>query len=360
LTQSVLIIGGGIIGCASALELAQAGCHVTLVERTSLGSESSWAGAGLLSALLPWDYRDELICLLDHSRAMYPAWVERLRASGVDPEYRNSGLLVLPPYDLSKARQWAESSAEPLEELLAQRIEPSLTCDDAALWLPRVAQVRNPRLMRALREALLQQKITLHESTMLTGWRTSAGQITGAQTTQGLLEADQYVVAAGAWSCNTLGLLGGAWDAQLPIKPMRGQIVLFKTTPGRLRHMLYRDGFYLIPRDDGHILAGSTLEDVGFDKQVTDEARASLIQRATDLLPWLKDVPVVAHWAGLRPASPDNMPIISRHPELQNLFVNSGHYRYGVTLAPASAQALADLMLSRMSQFDLPAFRWTA
>lgn len=354
LIQSVLIIGGGVIGCTSALELAQAGYRVTLIERGALGGESSWAGAGLLSALLPWDYRPEVSRLLDLSRAMYPAWVERLRVSGIDPEYRASGLLVLPPYDLGQAQHWAGVSGEPMEVLPAQRIEPSLAVDGAALWLPRVAQVRNPRLLQALRHRLQQQGVTLLENTAVTGWRRAGARISGVQTSHGTLEADQYVVAAGAWS----GKLLGEWGAQLPIKPMRGQIVLFKSAQGRLQHMLYRDGFYLIPRDDGHILAGSTLEDVGFDKQVTAEARASLMQRATDLLPWLKEVPVVAHWAGLRPASPDNMPIISRHPALENLFVNSGHYRYGVTLAPASAVALADLMLDRESQFDLSAFRW--
>lgn len=354
MTQSVLIIGGGIIGCASALELAQAGCRVTLLERGTLGGESSWAGAGLLSALLPWDYRDELVRLLDRSRALYPAWIEGLRASGVDPEYRVSGLLLLPPYELAKALPWADSCGEPVEELPAQRVEPSLAVDGPALWMPQVAQVRNPRLLQAMRQTLLQHGVTLLEATPVSGWRSVGGRITGAQTPQGVLAADRFVVAAGAWSCETLG----AWGATLPIKPMRGQIVLFKSTPGRLRHMLYCDGFYLIPRDDGHILAGSTLEDVGFDKQVTDAARLSLMQRATELLPWLRDTPVVAHWAGLRPASPDNMPIISRHPEIDNLFVSSGHYRYGVTLAPVSAQALADLVLGRDSQFDLSAFRW--
>jgi glycine oxidase len=291
---------------------------------------------------------------LDQSRAMYPAWLEGLRSSGIDPEYRTSGLLVLPAYDLAKVLRWAQSSAEPVEELPARHLEPGLAFDSAGLWMPQVAQVRNPRLLRALRISLAQRGVTVHEGTPVTAWRTVGGRITGAQTPQAVLEADNFVIAAGAWSGAALGEYG----AQLPIKPMRGQIVLYKSTPGRLQHMLYRDGFYLIPRDDGHILAGSTLEDVGFDKQVTDMARLNLMQRATELLPWLQDVPVVAHWAGLRPASPDNMPIISRHPEIENLFINSGHYRYGVTLAPASAQAVADLMLGRESPYDLSAFRW--
>ena len=354
MTPHVVITGGGIIGCASALALAQAGCRVTLVERGVLGGESSWAGAGLLSALLPWDYRVEVVRLLDQSRALYPAWLESLRDSGVDPEYRISGLLVLPSYDLAKALVWANTRGEVIEELPGRHLEPSLACDSAALWMPQVAQVRNPRLLRALRLTLLAHGVKVLEATSVSAWRTAGGRIAGAETSQGLLEADDFVIAAGAWSGEVLG----AWGAHVPIKPMRGQIVLYKSTPGRLRHMLYCDGFYLIPRDDGHILAGSTLEDVGFDKRVTDAARFDLMQRATELLPWLKGAPIVAHWAGLRPGTPDNMPIIDRHPELENLFMNSGHYRYGVTLAPASAQALANLMLGRTSEFDLAAFRW--
>ena len=362
MAQAVLIIGGGVIGCASALALVQAGCRVTLIERGLIGGESSWAGAGLLSALLPWDYRSEVVRLMNQSRAMYPQWIESLAASGIDPEYRASGLLVLPPYDLPQALSWAHSSGEALEELSARQIEPSLDFDGNALWMPQVAQVRNPRLLRALHQALLQHGVTVHEGTALTGWRSEGAHVAGVVAARGTLEADSYVTTTGAWSCETLGTLGGAcvgdWAKQLPIKPMRGQIVLYKTTPGRLRHMLYCDGFYLIPRDDGHILAGSTLEDVGFDKQVTAAARVSLMQRAVALLPWLNEVPVVGHWAGLRPAAPDNLPIISRHPAFENLYINSGHYRYGVTLAPVSAQVLTDLVLKRDAGLDLQAFAW--
>ena len=358
MAKSVLIIGGGVIGCASALALAQAGCRVTLIERGLIGAESSWAGAGLLSALLPWDYRTEVVRLLNQSRAMYPQWINSLVHSGIDPEYRASGLLVIPPYDLAQAMHWSHSAGETVEELLAQQMEPSLQHTGAALWMPQVAQVRNPRLLRALHQSLLQLGVQVHENTAVTGWHTDGARLVGAVTAQGNMVADHYVTSSGAWSCETLHSLGEASAAQLPIKPMRGQIVLYKTTPGRLRHMLYCDGFYLIPRDDGHVLAGSTLEDVGFDKSVTAAARLDLMQRAAALLPWLKDVPVVGHWAGLRPAAPDNMPIISRHPSIENLYINSGHYRYGVTLAPISAQVLRDLILQQKSEWALPGMVW--
>ena len=352
--RHVVIIGAGVIGCATALELSTAGSRVTLIERGTLGGEASWAGAGLLSALLPWDYRAEVTQLVDASRALYPEWVQMLRTSGVDPEYRNSGLLVLPPYDLSKARAWARAGGESLEEIAARTLEPALAFDTPALWMPQIAQVRNPRLLRALRQLLAQRGVEIREATPVTGWEQTGSRIAGVETPHGAVKADAFIVAAGAWS----GTVLGEWGATLPIKPMRGQIVLYKTAPGRLRRMLYRDGLYIIPRDDGHVLVGSTLEDVGFDKRVTDAARASLAQNAAEWLPWLKDTPIVGHWAGLRPGTPDNMPIIGRHPRIENLFINSGHYRYGVTLAPASARLLADLVLDRHSAFDPRPYCW--
>ena len=354
MTQQVLIIGGGIIGCATALELATAGSRVTLLDRGTLGGEASWAGAGLLSALLPWNYREEVTRLIDGSRALYPQWVQALSASGIDPEYRTSGLLVLPPYDLEKALAWARANGEPLTELAAHSLEPQLGFDTPALWMQQVAQVRNPRLLQALRRMLALRGVEIREATQVDAWQTDGSRITGVQTSQGIIEAEVFVVAAGAWSGEVLG----EWGAHLAIKPVRGQILLYKTAPGRLRHMLYRDGLYIIPRDDGHVLVGSTLEDVGFDKQVTAVARESLAQRAVELLPWLTDTPLVGHWAGLRPGAPDNIPIISRHPQIENLFINSGHYRYGVTLAPVSAQLMADLVLGRPSAFDLRPYRW--
>ena len=354
MAQQVVIIGGGIIGCATALALATAGCRVTLIERGALGGEASWAGAGLLSALLPWDYREEVMRLVDGSRALYPEWVRALSASGIDPEYRTSGLLVLPPYDVEKAWAWARAGGEPLVELAARTVEPMLACDTSALWMPQVAQVRNPRLLRALRRMLALRGVEIREATPVSGWVQSGLRITGARTPQGIMEADTFIAAAGAWSSAVLG----EWGAALPIKPVRGQIVLYKTTPGRLRHMLYRDGLYIIPRDDGHVLVGSTLEDVGFDKQVTAAARETLTQGAVELLPWLKDTPIAGHWAGLRPGTPDNIPLIGRHPQIENLFINSGHYRYGVTLAPASAQLMTDMVLGRPSAFDPQPYRW--
>jgi len=144
------------------------------------------------------------------------------------------------------------------------------------------------------------------------------------------------------------------------IRPIRGQMLLFKLEPGVLDTILYRSGLYLIPRRDGHVLVGSTLEDAGFDKTTDAATCQRLHDEAASLLPALAGLQPVRHWAGLRPGSPDNVPVIDRHPDFDNVFVNAGHYRYGVTMAPASAELLAALMDGETPALDPAPYRWQA
>lgn len=354
--QHFCLIGGGVIGCSAALELAAAGARVTLIERGILGGEASWAGAGLLSALLPWQYSEQVNRLVDWGRALYPAWSAELQAAtGIDPEFIRCGMLVLPPFEAGAASDWAHAQVQPVEWIRGRERVPALASDGPALWLPEVAQVRNPRLLRALRAALQRAEVTLVEQTPVQRLVIEGERVVGVETPNGRVIADDYVVAGGAWSA----VLLGEWAPRMTIKPMRGQIVLLKGAPGRLSTILYREGLYVIPRADGHILIGSTLEDVGFDKSVTEFARTGLLAGASALLPWLAELPVVAHWAGLRPGSPDNIPIIDRHPLISNLYLSAGHYRYGVTMAPASAKLLADRILGRESAIPLAPYAWT-
>jgi glycine oxidase len=196
-------------------------------------------------------------------------------------------------------------------------------------------------LLQALRRQLEIDQITLHEQVEVSRFSTTHRQVIGIKTAQGKdLHADNYIVTAGAWSQTVLG----EHSANLVVNPIRGQMLLYKMLPGLLEQILYREDFYLIPRMDGHILAGSTVEDVGFDKSTTQQVAQELHQKAVALLPALHDQTPVKHWAGLRPGSPDNIPTIGRHPTLENLWLNAGHFRYGVTMAPASAEILADLM----------------
>lgn len=263
-------------------------------------------------------------------------------------------MLVLPPFATDKAENWCKSHATRLEMAGARKIAPELAADSAALWLPDVAQVRNPRLLKALRRRLEMLGVQITEHSEVRGWQTNNKHVTGVETCHGIIQAEQYIVASGAWSRHLLGEHALALD----IRPVRGQMLLFKAEPGALRTIILKEGIYLIPRNDGHILVGSTLEDVGFDKSTTEEAKAMLYAQATKVLPLLKQAPLVQHWSGLRPGSPDNIPVISRHPHLENLYLNSGHFRYGVTMAPASAEIMTSLILGRPQSLDIKPYGW--
>jgi glycine oxidase len=328
--SDIIIIGAGAVGCLTALELRRRGATVTLLERGTLGAESSWAGGGILFPLLPWRYREEVSQLAMDGAARYAALTASLhQATGIDPEYCVSGMRVLPDFGGELALEWCAAHGV--------KAEPSQN----ALWLPQVAQVRNPRLLQALRRQLEIEGIALREQVEISGFTTVDGRVTSLQTAQGeSRHADSYIITAGAWSQTMLGVHA----ANLRVSPMRGQMLLYQLAPGTLEQIVYREDFYLIPRRDGHILAGSTVEDVGFDKTTTRQAALDLHQKAVALLPALHGQTAIRHWAGLRPGSSDNIPTIGRHSELENLWLNTGHFRYGVTMAPASAEKLADLM----------------
>ncbi|MHB1245186.1 MAG: glycine oxidase ThiO [Sulfuriferula sp.] len=352
-----IIIGGGVIGLSSALELARDGASVTVLERGAAGAEASWAGGGILSPLLPWDYPEAVSGLCDRGVQLYPQWsADLMSISGIDPEFLASGMLALPPMDELVAESWCVQHGWHHAYEAAQQRVPGLAQDSRALWLPDVAQVRNPRLVQALRVAALDAGVKLQERVEVTHVALAEpARIDYLDTAQGKQQASAYIIAAGAWSQAVLGEIAPHW----PIKPMRGQMLLFKAAPELLPHIVYRQGIYLIPRRDGHILAGSTIEDVGFDKSTTEAARQMLYNAATDILPALRSLPIVQHWSGLRPGSPDNIPTIDRHPVIENLYANAGHFRYGVTMAPASALLLADLISDRKPALDMTAYQWT-
>lgn len=354
MTPAFIIIGAGAAGCATALKLAEAGASVRLVDRQGFGLESSWAGGGILYPLLPWDYAHPVTDLVQRSLALYPDWVTGFSDLGIDPEYQRSGMLVLPPFDTQPATSWCGSHSTRLELPKARAILPELGVDQESLWLPDVAQARNPRLMKAMKLKLLEQGVDCSENLEVTGFQSVQGQITGIETPEGVLHAERYIVTAGAWSKALLG----EHALELAIRPVRGQMLLFKTRPDTLRSIVLRNGIYLIPRRDGHILVGSTLEEAGFDKSTTQEAMSMLYREASEILPLLRDAPLVQHWSGLRPGSPDNIPVISRHPHFDNLFINSGHFRYGVTMAPASAEIMANLVLEQPQAIDIDPYRW--
>lgn len=353
MNSDFLIVGAGVIGLSSALELIQRGAKVTVLERGLSGNESSWAGGGILSPLCPWDYSEEVTRLTSRGAALFPEWARALHAStGIDPEYEASGMLVLPPFDAQAAQRWCAAHEVPLQPVKATNFDLPIQGD--ALYMPQVGQVRNPRLMGALRNRVEMLGGQILEQCEVRNMVAGEGRVRALVTSSGEHQAENLVVTAGAWSKQVLG----QYALQTDIKPIRGQMLLFKFTEPPLRHIVLQGDLYLIPRRDGHLLVGSTLEDVGFDKNITQAAHDSLRLRAEAVLPRLRDMPLVQHWAGLRPASPHNIPTIGRHPQLKNLYLNSGHFRYGVTMATASVEILLNEIMNVPQPFDVAPYQF--
>lgn len=349
----IIIIGGGLIGLLTARELAKAGQHVIVLDQGAIGAEASWAGGGILSPLYPWRYPDAVNSLAHWSQQHYRGLAEALvQEGGMDPEWTASGLLVLDQDEQAQAQNWALEygmACEILTGTACQEREPALRMPGlSALWLPDVAQIRNPRLVKSLTAACQSLGVELRASTEVRGITLRGAAVSRVETERGSLEADRVVIASGAWSARLLTSLG----MELPVRPVRGQMVLYAAQPGQVQHINLYQGHYLIPRRDGRVLVGSTLENVDFDKSTTTDARSELAEFAARLFPFLADVPIETQWAGLRPGSPTGIPYICEVPGVSDLYLNTGHYRNGVVLGLASAHLLADLLLDRSPILD--------
>jgi glycine oxidase len=345
-----VIIGSGLIGMFTARCLAQAGASVTIYEKGEIGRESSWAGGGILSPLYPWRYDDAVTELARWGQQRYEALAAELKTqTGIDPEYLHSGLLLLDidEAEHQRATQWAGRfgyQMEYLDRSAIQSLQSNLgEVSGHALWMPTVTQMRNPRLVQAVRKSIEQLGVTIHEHAAVEDILVEGGAVKGLQLATGTVPADTVIVAGGAWSGEILRRQG----VEIAVAPVRGQMLLFRATPGLLNHIVLAGNHYLIPRADGRILAGSTLEYVGFDKAITAQGRDELYAFATALLPPLAASPVEKQWSGLRPGSADGTPFIGPCGAIAGLYVNAGHFRNGVVIGLASARLLADQLLDR-------------
>ncbi len=343
-----IIVGGGLIGMLSARELKKQGLDVLLLEKGELGKESSWAGGGILSPLHPWRYSDKVNELASIGHKIYPQIAQELyQESGIDPEYLRSGLLVLGSQEQQLAINWANrwsmnlSIVEGTSDL--QQVCPGLSRRySSGLYLPDVAQMRNPRLVKSARGSLDALCIKYTEHAQVTRLLVENGRIKGVVVNGKELHANTVLVAGGAWSTELLKSYQNAPE----ISPVKGQMILFKGNKDQLKRMLLAENRYLIPRKDGRILCGSTLEHTGFEKQISAQVKSELTASAVDIFPELADMQVEHHWAGLRPGSPNGDPYIGQQKEIEGLYINAGHYRNGVILGIGSAQRIAELIIS--------------
>ncbi len=348
-TPDITIIGGGIIGLLTAREFIAAGATVAIIEKNELGQESSWAGGGILLPLYPWRQPDAITRLVIQSLKLYPTLASQLTAEAlIDPEWTPCGLLIAKNPDIAAAVNWCDANGILYRPAGDDFFNMLNTIPDQPLWLPEIAQARNPRLVKSLKQDLINKGVTLIEHCELTAVTFDKNRIAAIDTTSGQFAVNQLIIAAGAWTGQLFRQFFSAAAGDAPkIAPVKGQMLLFDAQPETLSYMVLDGDQYLIPRRDGKILAGSTVEQDDFNKTTSTQARDRLYDFALNLLPPLGDFPVINHWAGLRPGTEHGVPYIDKHPEIGNLYINAGHFRNGLAMGPASAQLMVDLVLQR-------------
>lgn len=348
--SEVLIIGGGVIGLAVARELRQRGLRkISIIERGFLGKESSFAAAGMLAPQAETDRADEFFRFCGDSLRLYPQFAaELLDETGVDIELDQSGTLYLAftDEDVSEIRyrfDWQKRAGLAVEHLRAEdarQIEPFISPDvREALFFPNDWQVENRRLIFALRRSAELNGIRIRENAEIKNLLIENDKIIGAQTADERFFAKTVVLATGAW---TSLIKAGDYALPFKVKPMRGQMISFHAAKRLFKRVIYSPRGYLVPRLDGRVLSGATVEDAGFDKSVTASGIEFLRERALEIAPSLVNLEIRDAWAGLRPFAPDGLPVLGVLPEFENLRVATAHYRNGILLTPLTARILAD------------------
>ena len=353
--MDITIVGSGIIGLLTAKALVEAdtSIHVQIIEKNLGSLESSWAGGGILLPLYPWRQKAAISTLVALSLKLYPLLSRQLQESTViDPEWVKCGLLISKNPDIEAAKRWCQQYE--IEYKLAENGLFKLFDTEAInpLWMPEIAQARNPRLLKSLRVFLAQTgRVDFIENCTFNNVVVKGQNINAIETSSGRFKVNHLLLATGAW---TGGLTQTLFPKNPPIAihPIKGQMLLLDEQKRMLKFMILDDSRYLIPRKDGKILIGSTVEQTEFDKSTTNEARESLHQFALKLMPALKKAPVIYQWAGLRPATEHGVPYIGHHPQIKNLSINAGHFRNGLVMGPASAQLMTELILKCSPSLD--------
>ncbi len=353
MNYEVLIVGGGVIGLSIARELYKKGARkIAVVERGLVGRESSWAAAGMLSPNIEAGIGSVFHRFCRESLEMYqPFAAELLNETGIDIELDRSGTIFV-TFDDENAGKMVEEYAKlreagvETEQLSSdgvlkteRHISPLVV---SGLRFPGDWQADNRKLLSALRQYAESNSIELVENTAVDGLIVKDGLVCGTVAGEVEFLADKTVLATGAWSSH---IKFGSEDTPFNIRPVRGQMIWFDCGERLLRKVVYGPHCYLVPRADGRILAGSTTEDVGFEKAVTESAIEHLRNAACEMLPLLREQEVAGSWSGLRPRSDDELPVIGEASGCEGLIVATGHYRNGILLAPITAKLIADRLI---------------
>jgi glycine oxidase len=358
----VIVIGAGVIGAAVAWELLQRGAEVVLLDGAAEGGHTSAASAGMVNpfSLTPDD--TPALPLYWHSLQMYPDWTRALHEqTGIDPEWRDGGCLrvALTPTDaehLEASLAWIrryDARAERIDAHTARQLEPTLNPEIAcAIHIPSEGWVHTERLMRALHRAAQLSGANLYTGSPVLSLVVCNGSVRGVQTAHGVLEGDAVVVAAGAWAGTLLQSLG----IHTPITPVRGVILSLGDLPLPVRSILSSPVGYLVPRADGTALMGATREQAGYDARATAEGYALLTHALARLAPSLMHATVLGHTVGLRPDTPDHNPYIGAAAGYDGLYLAAGHAYHGILLAPATARAIADVIMNGATELPIAPF----
>jgi len=364
-SADAVVVGGGVIGLAVAYSLAREKLAVTLVERGRVGREASWAAAGYLSFQGSSNRPGPRLELTRTSARMYEEWIRGLgELTAAETGFWRSGLLELYVEDaeVREAREraaWQRTAGyavEWLDETSVRKrhraLAPALPVRGALLF-PEVAQVRPPRLLKALEEAVRRLGVDIREYSAAAGLARSGDRVAGVGLASGeSISAPIVVNAAGSWASQLAPEM-----AVMPIRPIKGTIVLLEVARQPSREILVSAAGSLYPRADNTLLLGATMEDVGYDRRVKLEAVRTLVQQALELVPGLRDANLVTAWTGLRPYSHDNVPYLGAVPDLEGAFVAAGHYRSGILLAPITGLLLKEVILGQASTLPMEPYQ---
>lgn len=355
----IAIIGAGISGLLTALELVEQGCSISIFDQQHAGKAASWAGGGILSPMYPWRYPPEVNELAKHGKSLYEKWNEKLKPiTGIDFEIHETGLLIFDQDDFDRGLHYKDQYQDPMQqcEYLNQsalaEINPKVSYQfKDAIHFPQIANLRNPRLLKSIIYYLKQHpKVAFYEQCWVDHFERSHQSIRALKLQNGQsFIADQFVITTGAWSEH--------WAIQLnlniPVHPVQGQMLLFKTPEQWLPTMCMNKVMYLIPRQDGHIVCGSSMNEIGFDQRPSVHTLQDIYKASIEMVPELSQFPIVQQWAGLRPSSPTGVPYIGIMPNIDNLWANFGHYRNGLCMGPASARLLRQMILKQKTLSDI-------